>query len=105
MEQPERPRGGLVEVIVEGELSARSISTVRTELERALALHPSRLIADLSRCTLLDAEGIALLVEVHRRIYRSEGRLVLRGCSPRCLRLLGLSGLTRVFEIETAPST
>jgi anti-anti-sigma regulatory factor len=40
-----------------------------------------------------------MLLEAHRRLARCGGVLTLRGCSPRVLRLLSLTGLRRVFDL------
>lgn len=87
-------------VDVVGELDLRSTARVRERLEDALAAHPARLVVDLSQCTFVDAGALAMLLEAHRRISRAGGVLTLRACSPRVLRLLSLTGLRRVFDLD-----
>lgn len=89
----------VVEVVVDGELDVSTVDRVRETLHDALSLKPRRLVVDLSRCPFVDAGALTMLLEVHRRAWRSGGTLSLRGCSPRVLRLLSLTGLRRVFDL------
>jgi anti-anti-sigma factor len=87
-------------VEVQGELDLACVARVRETLHLALAERPARIVVDLSRCGFVDASALAMLVDVHRRLARIGGVLTLRGCSPRVLRLLSLTGLRRVFDLE-----
>jgi anti-anti-sigma factor len=90
----------VVEVV--GDLDLSSVARTREQLHAALAEAPEQLVVDLSGCTFVDASALSMLVDVHRRACRSGGLLTLRGCSPRVLRLLSLTGLRRVFDVEAA---
>lgn len=94
----------VVEVEVVGDLDLGSVARVRESLHEALAGHPQQLVVDLSRCSFVDASALAMLLDVHRRAHRGGGVLTLRGCSPRVLRLLSLTGLRRVFDVDLAAS-
>ena len=89
-----------VVVPVCGALDATSAARVRELLEDALRTRPARVVVDLSACPFVDAGALAMLLEVHRRLFRSGGVLTLRGSSPRVLRLLSLTGLRRVFDLD-----
>ena len=86
-------------VTVRGALDVTTLPRVRDQLEQALALRPAGLVVDLSACTFVDASALAVLLDVHRRLSRTGGVLTLRGCCPRVLRLLSLTGLRRVFDL------
>lgn len=90
----------VVEVV--GELNLASVARTRDRLHAALATKPERLVVDLSGCAFVDASALTMLVDVHRRAWQGGGVLTLRGCSPRVLRLLSLTGLRRVFDVEDA---
>lgn len=96
--QPAGPRVVTVEVV--GDLDLASVARVRETLHDALSVRPDRLVVDLGRCGFVDASALAMLLDVHRRSWRHGGVLTLRGCSPRVLRLLSLTGLRRVFDVE-----
>ena len=86
-------------VEVGGVLDLASVARTREQLHDALAAGPERLVVDLTGCTFVDASALSMLLDVHRRASRSGGVLTLRGCSPRVLRLLSLTGLRRVFDV------
>lgn len=90
----------VVTVEVVGDLDLSSVARVRETLHDALSVKPGRLVVDLDRCSFVDASALAMLVDVHRRAWRTGGVLTLKGCSPRVLRLLSLTGLRRVFDLE-----
>ena len=88
-----------VTLTVTGALDVTTLPRVREQLDQAVAGRPGRLVVDLSACTFVDASALAVLLDVHRRLSRSGGVLTLRGCCPRVLRLLSLTGLRRVFDL------
>ena len=92
-------RPAVVVVVVDGELDISSVARVRETLHDALSVRPARLVVDLAACPFVDACALTMLLDVHRRAWRSGGTLTLRGCSPRVLRLLSLTGLRRVFDL------
>ena len=87
-------------VPVSGDLDLACVARTREELHDALEQRPERLVVDLAGCTFVDASALAMLLDVHRRAWRTGSVVVLRGCSPRVLRLLSLTGLRRVFDLE-----
>ncbi len=93
-------RSGLDELVVavHGDLDLVTAPRVWAQLEDALAARPHRLVVDLTDCTFVDASSLTMLLEAHRRTARAGRDLVLRGCSPRVLRLLSITGLGRVFS-------
>lgn len=93
-------RPAVVEVVVDGDLDLVNVERVRDTLDDALSLRPGRLVVDLSDCPFVDASALTMLLDVHRRAWRAGGLLTLRGCSPRVLRLLSLTGLRRVFDLS-----
>lgn len=92
-------RAAVVVVEVHGELGHDRVAQIRERLHEALAERPARLVVDLSDCPFVDAGALAMLLDVHRRTWHAGGLLTLRGCAPRVLRLLSLTGLRRVFDL------
>jgi anti-sigma B factor antagonist len=92
--------GGPVQLI--GRLDARGAGTARDALHAALATGDGELVVDLSGVELLDATGLGVLVDVHRRAGLAGRRLVLRNASPRVARLLAITRLNRVLAVESA---
>ena len=92
-----------VEVVVTGDLNGCSAPTVAATINGAMALHPQQLIIDLEKCTTIDAAGILLLLDTHRRAIRNGSTVALRSPSERLQRNLRLSKLDRVLHV-LAPS-
>ena len=88
-----------VTVPICGALDVSTVARVREALDEAVGRRPPRLVVDLTDCPFVDASALAMLLEAHRRLARCGGVLTLRGCSPRVLRLLSLTGLRRVFDL------
>lgn len=92
----------LVEVQVRGDLNASSAPGVNDVLEEALALHPRQLVIDLADCEIIDAAGILLLLDAHRRAMRDGGMVALRSPSERARRNLKLAKVDRVLQVISA---
>jgi anti-anti-sigma factor len=94
----------LLEIRVTTPLSAATAGDLDGLLEDAVALRPAHLVIDLTDCEYLDATGIGLLLDVHRRVWQDGGRLSLRGMSPRLHRILEIARVDRVLQTATAPA-
>jgi anti-sigma B factor antagonist len=94
----------LLEIRVSEPLDARTAVSVGGLFEDAVALRPAHLIVDLAECEYLDATGIALLVDTHRRIWQDGGRMTLSGLSPRLHRILEIARVDRVLHTAIAPT-
>jgi anti-anti-sigma factor len=93
-------RSAVAVVAVTGPLEVGTVPRVREQLADALSGRPARLVVDLAQCPFVDACALTMLLDLHRRCCRAGGVLTLRGCSPRVLRLLSLTGLRRVFDLS-----
>lgn len=89
----------LVEVMVRGQLDAVSAPAVHDVLEQAMLLSPEELIIDLAECPSIDAAGIMLLLDAHRRAVRYGGVVALRSPVPRLSRNLKLAHVDRVLKV------
>jgi anti-anti-sigma factor len=88
-----------VVVAVAGELDLETAPEVWDVL--AHALEDGGLVAiDLSGVTFMDSQGLNLLVRAHKRATFNGGRLVLRAPRPQARKVLQLTKLDEVFEIE-----
>lgn len=93
----------MVEVVVRGEFDAYAAPRINEVLEEAIALYPERLIIDLADCPSIDAAGIMLLLDAHRRAMRNGGVVALRSPSPRLTRNLRLARVDRVLQVIRTP--
>jgi anti-anti-sigma factor len=81
-------------------LDAGTSAGVRERLHKALDAGQGDLILDLSKLEMIDATGLGVLVGVHRRALSVQRRLVLRGVPPRIMRILAVTRLNRVLNVE-----
>ncbi|MDI1464129.1 STAS domain-containing protein [Catellatospora sp. KI3] len=89
----------MVEVKVRGDLDSASAARIHDVLQEALALHPRQLVIDLAECEVIDAAGILLLLDAHRRALRDGGAVTLRSPSQRARRNLKLARVDRVLQV------
>jgi len=91
----------VVQVRVDEDLDLVSVGQVGAVLDTALRLRPVRLVVDVAGCTFIDAVGISMLLDAHRRASRYDGRLLLRSARPLVRRVLRLARVDRVLRVET----
>lgn len=89
-----------IEVVISGELDAAAVPHVRPLVDPALARRPGVLVVDLAGCHLIDAAGIALLLDVHRRAWMADGRLALRSATPQVQRILEIARVAHILHVE-----
>ena len=93
-----------VRVDITDELDLAGLPEVAHVLDRILALRPRELTIDLAGCRHVDPAAVALLLDVHRRLARQDGRLTLSNPHPRIRRILETSGLGAVPVVDTPPA-
>lgn len=93
----------LVELVMrEQDLHRGRIAWLQAQVDDVLRVRPERLVVDLTRCGSCESGALRVLLDAHRRLRRQGGVLVLRGLCPRLARVIGLSGLAEVFDVEAA---
>jgi len=80
------------ELQLEGELDLWSIERLQAVLQR-VARDNSAVAVGLESCDFVDSTGIALFLQVRRRLEAEGGRLVLYGCSDQVQRIFEVAGL------------
>ena len=90
-------------VTVGGELDVHTAPTLQAALG---ALDSSgRIVVDLTDVTTIDVTALKVLAVATRRASRDGHHLMLRGCGPAVRRMLHLSRLIRVVEVERAAAS
>ncbi|MFF5175208.1 STAS domain-containing protein [Micromonospora sp. NPDC000089] len=104
--QPDAPAGPpVVEVCVTEELDLAYLPEAAAVFDRLLSLRPVHLVVDLSACPHVDAAGIGLLLDVHRRLARRGAVLSVRDPNPRIRRILRAARVDHLLPmIGTAPA-
>ena len=87
-------------VVLTGDIDLTSSSRVREALLSIANGGEHRVVVDLGNVTFMDSTGLSALVAARKRFGTIDGEIILRSPSPNVLRVLEISGLTRVFTIE-----
>lgn len=90
--------GSAVVLNLHGRLTVEADTRQLHALVRWTTRHaPHDVVLDFARVPQIDCSGIGQLVELHRRLCRSGGGLVLVNVGRRVERMLNLAGLLLVF--------
>lgn len=93
-------------LILHGDFDVRSTEQVRHALYATMAGQPEGVVVvDLSDVDCIDLTALRLLAAASQRAGRSGQHLRLRGCRPSVRRLLHMSHLIRVLEVERTAAT
>ncbi len=90
-----------VEIGITDDLHLAGLPEVGMVFDRVLSLHPDEVVVDLSACRHIDAAAIGLLLDVHRRLMRRRGVLMLRNPNPRIRSILRTARMDGVLPIVT----
>jgi anti-sigma B factor antagonist len=95
-----RTVGGITITELAGELDIASAPALREQLLGLLRPGSCRLLIDLSKVSLCDTSGLAVLVGIGRRARLLGGFLHLAAVSPQADRVLHITGLHRHLPIS-----
>jgi anti-sigma B factor antagonist len=88
-------------VTLGGELDLAGAPVLHEALLEAASEGADTIRIDIQRLTYIDSAGLGVLVSAHKRLQSNGGSLVISGPTPRVMRVLAVSGLTRYFTIRT----
>ena len=89
-----------------GSLETAKLSRLRELLADLAAWRGAqRLIVDLSNVQFIGACFVGVLVDTWHLLNQSGRRLILRGLTPYCARLIRVMHLEKLFEIEHPPDS
>lgn len=91
--------GGLV---LHGRVDGVALPDLRAALSTAVLDGVGELVVDVTAVTLVEAAGLGVLLEAHRRCHRAGRRLVLTGVGADLARLLFVTRLSRVLDVRGA---
>lgn len=87
-----------------GDLDVRSTPQVRDAVRQALGGNRA-VVVDMTDVGAVDVTALRVLAFASTQAVRSGHRIVLRGCGPSVRRMLHLSRLIRVVEVEGSSSS
>lgn len=92
-------------VRVVGELDIYTAPRLREALLGVVGRHRGSVVVDLTDLEFIDSTGLGVLVSAVKRVRAFDGAsVVLSAPSPAVMRVLDVTGLTKVFRIERVPS-
>ena len=87
-------------VVLTGDIDVTSSSRVREALLSIANSGEHRVVVDLGNVTFVDSTGLSALVGARKRFRSIDGEIILRRPGAGVLRVLEITGLSRVFTIE-----
>ena len=89
-------------LVLSGDFDVRSTWEVRQAVYDLLAGHDGDVVVDLTGVEVVDLTALKVLAVATREAGRAGHHLTLRGCGPAVRRMLHLSRLIRLVEVERA---
>jgi stage II sporulation protein AA (anti-sigma F factor antagonist) len=84
----------------EGDIDYSSLDPLREALMDARMAGVREIVVDLADVGFLDSQGLAVILSAHRRQRAGGGRLILRNLNDTARRLLHVTNLTAVLDVE-----
>jgi anti-sigma B factor antagonist len=95
-----RSAGSDLEVLtVRGELDISTAARLQQELVELLDTGTARVAVDLAGVVFMDSSALSALVAAHERAALQSQHLALASPSPACVKVLGITGLDRIFDL------
>ena len=89
-------RSGLLTLSIAGELDIASVDEVKEAINKLFTGNPQRVVFDLQRLTFMDSSGIALMLQMSRRVEAVE---VLHA-TPIVRRVIEATGLSGILGLQ-----
>ncbi len=89
-------------IVLTGDFDARSTERVRTAIYDVLEGRDADVVVDLTEVDSVDLTALRVLAVATRQAVRDGHHLTLRGCNGAVRRLLHVSHLMRLVEVERA---
>lgn len=90
-----------ITVYLKGELDHHAARMIREEVDEILRSSlPKLLVMDFSGVPFMDSSGIGLILGRYKLIRTMGGEVVIRGATEAVRRMIELSGLKSIIEIE-----
>jgi anti-sigma B factor antagonist len=95
-----RESGPWTVVQPKGEIDLYTAPRLREELSGLVQQGRTQLVVDLSSVEFLDSTGLGTLIGSLKRCREAGGELVLAGASETVRKVLGITGLDKVFALH-----
>lgn len=91
--------GGVMHLVLSGELDLSTVEKVEHELERIEEQKPPVVALDLSRVTFLDSSGLRVIVSADQRAEREQRRFVVVRGPDTVQRVFSITHLDEKLEL------
>lgn len=91
-------------LVLSGDFTVRSTFAARAAIYEGLSAH-DELVVDLVGVDAIDLTSLKMLAVATRRAARDGQHLRLRNCGPAVRRMMHLSRLAHVFEVDRSAAT
>jgi anti-anti-sigma factor len=92
-----RDPSGVVTLSIAGELDLASVESVRETVDRLVNGDVPRVVFDLGGLRFMDSSGIAMMLQVSRRV----GKVEVRNVTPIVRRVIEVTGLVEMLGLES----
>ena len=92
-------------ILLSGDFDVRSTMEVRNAIYEHLQGYDEDVVIDLTDVTAIDMTALKVLAVATRQASRDGHHLTLRGCGPSVRRMLTLTRLGRMVEVERAAAS
>jgi anti-sigma B factor antagonist len=98
---PTEVRDGVATVALTGDIDLVTTGEIEHAVADVLTCHPlDEVVLDLADVVFMDSTGLRMLWSIRQMAQQASARLVLRTPSDAVMRLLRLTGMHRIFQIE-----
>ena len=101
--QETRSQGRWTVVVVAGELDLHTSPALRDHILGLIESGTALLAIDMTKVDFMDSSSLGALVACLKRLRERDGRLVLIGVTGSPKKVIGLTGLDRVFDQVERP--
>lgn len=93
--------GNCLVVMIDGEIDHHTASRIRDRIDNKFLMEPVKnMILDLSGVTFMDSAGIGLILGRKNKVALIGGKLVIRNPRPEIRRLLSVSRIDELIELD-----
>lgn len=85
---------------IQGEVDVYTAPRLREEIHRRLDAGDNKIVVDLTDVAYMDSTGLGVLIGALKRARESRGELIVASPNARISRILDVTGLNRIFNVQ-----
>lgn len=97
--------GNVIVIKISGEFDLQAADYCRQEIDQKIRIEGvNDLLFDLEKVTFIDSSGLGVILGRYRKARENNGRVAISNASSRILKILELSGITRLIPVYPTTS-